>query len=232
MPAGVKRATYLRLEACRSFRHISILHDIMYYFKDFLARLSEHPSSRRGITGREWLFDKHARYRVLFGYATRWEEPAISQPPDDTHLDLDDPTLDLDSLPLTSWYTASDAAAALSLRSRRTVKPDYLRSLVRAGVAIRTRKMGALGSLSPVRCGLLHRRSQRQESRTRATGQEKATRSREVDERCMQVQIDRGVRRNQHHATIPQNRTVPKSSRRASRQRELLPRSCCVRRHQ
>ncbi len=67
----------------------------------------------------------------------------MSKRPDDVHLDLDDPTLDLDSLPLTCWYTASDAAAALSRKSQRTVKPDYLRGLVRAGVPIRTKQMGA-----------------------------------------------------------------------------------------
>lgn len=61
---------------------------------------------------------------------------------DDAGIDLDDPALDLDSLPLTYWYTAGDAAAALSRKSKRNVRPDYLRSLIRAGVPIRTKKMG------------------------------------------------------------------------------------------
>ena len=57
-------------------------------------------------------------------------------------VNLDDPALNLDLLPLSYWYTAGDAAAALSRTSNRNVDPSYLRSLVRAGAPIRTRKMG------------------------------------------------------------------------------------------
>lgn len=60
-----------------------------------------------------------------------------------TPINLDDPNVDLDSLPLAYWYTAGDAAAALSRKSNRKVDPAYLRSLIRAGVPIRTKKMSA-----------------------------------------------------------------------------------------
>jgi hypothetical protein len=57
-------------------------------------------------------------------------------------VNLDDPNIDLDSLPLSYWYTAADAAAALAKKSNRKVDPSYPRSLARAGGPIRTRKLG------------------------------------------------------------------------------------------
>lgn len=63
------------------------------------------------------------------------------------HVNLDDPNLDLDSLPITYWYTAKDAATALSRQSHREVAPSYLRSLLRAGVPIRTKKLGVRSTL-------------------------------------------------------------------------------------
>jgi hypothetical protein len=62
-------------------------------------------------------------------------------------VNLDDPAIDLDSLPLSYWYTASDAAAALSRTSKKEVDPAYLRSLTRAGAPIRTRKLGPRSTL-------------------------------------------------------------------------------------
>lgn len=61
---------------------------------------------------------------------------------DNARMNLDSPDLDLDSLPLNYWYTAKDAAAALSRKSKREVDPAYLRSLTRAGAPIRIKKLG------------------------------------------------------------------------------------------
>lgn len=66
----------------------------------------------------------------------------LSDDAGDIRVNLDSPDLDLDSLPLNYWYTAKDAAAALSRKSKREVDPAYLRSLTRAGAPIRTKKLG------------------------------------------------------------------------------------------
>jgi hypothetical protein len=46
-----------------------------------------------------------------------------------------------DSDNLEDWYTAATAAEVLSRKSRRTVRPDYLRSLARTG-KVTTKKLG------------------------------------------------------------------------------------------
>lgn len=68
---------------------------------------------------------------------------------DDTSrpVNLNDPAIELDSLPLSYWYTAGDAAAALTRKSGREVDPAYLRSLTRAGAPIRTKKLGPRSTL-------------------------------------------------------------------------------------
>lgn len=50
------------------------------------------------------------------------------------------------SIQITDWYTASQAAKAIGKRSHRVVKPVYLRSLVRLD-KIRAIKLGARTTL-------------------------------------------------------------------------------------